>query len=141
MSHRNHPTVSLTNPRHGYTVDVDEDLAELVAALWSLGIETAQCCQEWKPGYAWVAFLDVEDLRDFMAVVADESDEDTWGRLATHTIASPDSTPEEPGHWRYRLLPQPADDDEPWFLAASVEFPIRDIPVVTARAVARSRAA
>ena len=44
-----HPTRALRHPS-GESVDVDVDLADVIAALWARGIDTEQSCQEHRPG-------------------------------------------------------------------------------------------
>ena len=58
---RNHATRPMRTP-DGRTVEIDAGMVEVVGALWALGIETAQCCEEWEPGIAWLAFADARTL-------------------------------------------------------------------------------
>jgi hypothetical protein len=46
-----HPAQRLTTP-NGAQVDIDEDMAPLVRILWSLGLETTACCQDFGDGTA-----------------------------------------------------------------------------------------
>jgi hypothetical protein len=40
-----HPTLPLVDPFRGCTVGIDEEMVPIIEALWSLGIETSECCQ------------------------------------------------------------------------------------------------
>jgi hypothetical protein len=40
-----HPEVDLVDPFTGHVVGIDEEMVPIIEALWSLGIETSECCQ------------------------------------------------------------------------------------------------
>jgi hypothetical protein len=46
-----HPSQCLNTPS-GAQVDIDEDMIPLVRTLWSLGLETTACCQDFGDGTA-----------------------------------------------------------------------------------------
>jgi hypothetical protein len=54
------------------TVEVDEALAPLIPLLWAAGIQTCQCCQEWRPGEAAIDFPDLAAAMEFLNVVGRE---------------------------------------------------------------------
>lgn len=57
-----HPQVAVTHD--GRTVDVDEDIAPLVLALWAAGISTVASCQG-DGDQAYIAFASPDDRRRF----------------------------------------------------------------------------
>ena len=132
-----HGTVTVRHP-DGYPVDLDRGVVELVQAMWDVLIATTQSCEDpHGDGYAWVAFESFEHLRRLVTLVGarrDDRDGSLWRRMTAHDIASPDSTPELAGEWRYRVLPlAPSRPDEPWQFAAAVEFPRSDAGEMIAR--------
>jgi hypothetical protein len=83
-----HPTVALVTP-DGETVEIDEELADLVELAWQAGCRTAWCCQDhgeavveaWSTshlaefrrvhlGWSVISFASGEDLCVFMDAVA-----------------------------------------------------------------------
>lgn len=49
-------------------IDVDEKLAPLIPLLWAKGIETFQCCQETRPGEAYIEFSSSGEVMEFLDV-------------------------------------------------------------------------
>src|SRR5262249_18284404 len=78
MPHK-HKTVKVTLVP-AFRVDIDEKLAPLIPLLWSVGIQTAQCCQEERPGLASITFPDLDLALDFLTIAGREYkvDVETW---------------------------------------------------------------
>jgi hypothetical protein len=55
--------------------EVDEELAPVILALWKLGIDTCNSCQENQPGIVWIEFLTSMDAKSFLDIVAVHPDE------------------------------------------------------------------
>jgi hypothetical protein len=58
------------------SAQIDEGMAELIAACWRAEIETMSCCQEAEPGLASVSFLTLTDMEAFFDAVSDPETED-----------------------------------------------------------------
>ena len=139
-----HPSRRLTAP-DGVQVDIDDDMVALVRALWSLGLETTACCQDFGDGtagqrevsqnrsgyggdafiafytgYAWLKMpvSDAKLLLDFL-IGTEFHDKVTqrWMR----------------GSWRIHVPMVFADDHRGIDLAddAHIHFPREQIPVLT----------
>ncbi|MEX1027385.1 MAG: hypothetical protein WD049_05170 [Candidatus Paceibacterota bacterium] len=116
-------------------VEIDKALAPLIQQMWLAEIDTCQSCQEAKPGMAWIAFPDVEELMRFLQLVTRyESGIDTLYNRILKEFAGPTSAPA----WEVEL--------ELWdegfvygegvvSLAENlgVYFPVTDIPVLIQR--------
>jgi hypothetical protein len=127
------------------TTEVDEELGPLILALWKLGIDTVNSCQENRPGITWIEFLTPVDAAEFLDLVAVHPDEDP----------SYEETPYdrivgfgEEGDWEYALHPQnwavdeEVIDDEviehstgpaDFNFFVSIRFPKTDLPWILAR--------
>lgn len=134
MTSRRHPTVTLTRS-DGYVAEIDEDLAGLIGELWDRGFHTDQCCQEVRPGRAWIAFPGVGDALGFLAAVGLREGENGSG-LASRAIGGAGvealaGPPHEPlfGEWIWTAAPAPWRDD----FAIGVEFPRDHIAELEAR--------
>jgi hypothetical protein len=90
-------------------VDIDVKLAPLIRLLWARGIETCQCCQEYRLGEACIEFPGTADVVEFLYVAQREYkvELETWdeGEDGDHSIM-------------VRLL---------------VFFPVEDIPLLVER--------
>ena len=74
-----HTSVSLVHPKSKEIVEIDEELSKLISLLWDKGFNTLQSCQEvlrespWGrvlgPGYAWIQFATIEDVKRFCCTV------------------------------------------------------------------------
>jgi hypothetical protein len=45
-----HPNVELVDPFSGRTVEIDVEMVPVISVLWSLGMETSECCQGYPSG-------------------------------------------------------------------------------------------
>jgi hypothetical protein len=45
-----HPALDLVDPFTGHVVEIDVEMVPIIEALWSLGIETSECCQGYPDG-------------------------------------------------------------------------------------------
>lgn len=64
-----HKQTAILDPASSQMVEVDEEIAPLLKAIWNLGIETCNSCQENKPGIIWIEFLLAEDAEAFLICV------------------------------------------------------------------------
>lgn len=60
----NHKTVKVSRGE----IDIDEKLAPLIPLLWTTGIATNQCCQEARPGEAYIEFPSSGEVMEFLNV-------------------------------------------------------------------------
>lgn len=60
----NHKTVKV--PFGEELIDIDVKLAPLLPLLWDWGIETVQCCQEYRPGESCIEFPGTAEVEDFL---------------------------------------------------------------------------
>ncbi|MGI8728876.1 MAG: hypothetical protein ACR2LK_02605 [Solirubrobacteraceae bacterium] len=137
---RQHPTVAVAAP-DGSTVDIDTDIASLLTALWSRGVETCQSCQESMPGMVWIAFerpesaiafLESVGLNNGAVAAADFDDYDSLTvRALNPEIASPGGAggPLSSWEWRWSALPML----ETGTFAIAVDFPRADLPELMRR--------
>jgi hypothetical protein len=58
------------------TAEVDEGMADLVAACWRAGIDTSECCEETRPGLARLSLLSLDDMESFFDAVSSPEDEE-----------------------------------------------------------------
>ena len=65
----NHKQVSLYYPGYDQIIDVDEEMAPILRALWDKGIMTCNSCQEIEPGTMWIEFYSAEDVEDFITLL------------------------------------------------------------------------
>jgi hypothetical protein len=61
---KHHPTVLVSRGE----VEIDEKLAPLIRLLWARGINTNECCQEDRPGTAYIEFPGTGDVEKFLNV-------------------------------------------------------------------------
>lgn len=97
-----HRQTAIPNPVSNQMIEVDEGIAPLLKALWDLGIETCNSCQENKPGIRWIEFLGAEDAEAFLTRVISRLDPvngpDTDKRLYSRIIGQNDG-------WQYNAHP------------------------------------
>lgn len=114
--HREVPVVAPS----GAVIDIDEAIAPLLAAMWRAGVSTQNSCEAHVDGLVYVVLSDMADLERLLASVS-------LGTLAVHVsnddVGAPDSSPEEPWRWRYRLRPVQPNGSGRWRFIVSVEFP------------------
>ena len=144
-----HPTRAVTHS-NGEIIEIDEELAHLMSALWGRGVTTAACCQDVGDGYASITFPTVEHLFSFLAVAVevpteeesdllDQVDDEEYATLPYHLRAaswlvyapSARGRYSTPGQWDYGLNPDPLKGEERRYTAiATVEFPASDIEAI-----------
>jgi hypothetical protein len=61
-----HRQIICYNPHQDTTVLIDEKIAPLMKAIWDLGIQTENSCQENEPGLIWIEFFTSRDLEIFL---------------------------------------------------------------------------
>lgn len=111
----------------GQELDVDAGIAELLEAMWALGIETSQSCES-MDGWTWIVLDDVSDLSTLLSAVGPT---DLFDCLREWEVAAPFMSNGR-DLWRYHLGPIPLDDDRrEWVFEVTVEFPPEQVPAVT----------
>jgi hypothetical protein len=119
-------------------VEVDEGIAPLLQAIWNLGINTCNSCQENRPGIIWIEFLAAKDAEAFLTCVVSGLDPvnspeaDDW--LYSRIIGAN-------GGWQYSAHPHDtreyineergiielnASESCEIALSISIRFPVRD---------------
>ena len=63
-AHGAHKTVTVSRGE----VEIDEMLAPLIRLVWAAGIQTSQCCQEERPGEAYIEFPGTGEVEEFLDV-------------------------------------------------------------------------
>jgi hypothetical protein len=64
-----HQQMAILDPTSNQIVEVDEGIAPPLKAIWDLGIEACNSCQENKPGLIWIEFIQSEDAEAFLTRV------------------------------------------------------------------------
>lgn len=133
----NHPTTPLQYLL-GKTLDIDEEIAPIIKAIWQLDIRTMSSCQgdpRGKPAHLILPTEDTVRLLNLVSSLApddDAEDADELGFSMLYNRIAPWEllTHSHPGRWSYRTSfyrEQPGD----FVLATTnVEFPHEDIPVL-----------
>lgn len=121
--HRETPVVA----PDGAVVGIDENIAGLIRSVWAAGISTVNSCEAHVDDLVYLVLADLADLDRLLRLVS-------LGTLAVNVmnddVGAPDSSPEEPWRWRYRLRPVHPNGPDPWRFIVSVEFPADHIPEV-----------
>lgn len=97
-----HKQTVILDPTSSQMIEVDEGIAPLLKAIWGLGIETRNSCQENKPSTVWIEFLRAEDAEAFLTSVISGLDPvsspeaDNW--LYSRIIG-------QKGGWQYNAHP------------------------------------
>ncbi|MGH7426551.1 MAG: hypothetical protein ACREJP_10365, partial [Candidatus Methylomirabilales bacterium] len=121
-----HREIKVTHP-DGSVIAIDEEIADLLAAMWQAGISTLNSCQGHVDDLVYVVLADLADLERLLCSVS-------LGTLAVAVmnddVGAPDSSPEEPWRWRYRLRPVNPNAQGPWRFIVSVEFPAHQVSEV-----------
>lgn len=121
-----HTEVPVTGP-DGAVVMIDEGIAPLLTAMWEAGISTINSCESHVDGLVYLVLADMADLGRLLSLVS-------LGSLTVNVmnddVGAPDSSPEEPWRWRYRLRPVDPNGQGPWRYIVSVEFPAGQVPEV-----------
>jgi hypothetical protein len=99
-----HPTLPLVDPFTGDTVAIDVEMVPAISALWSLGIETVECCQGYPAGLIGDGDSGIPAVICFAVV----GRTDCWGLLRGRFRKS--------GQWAPRLAVMLADvaPDDRW---------------------------
>lgn len=119
-----HPTVSMDY--NGDSIDIDEDIAELIGLIWKSGIATYMSCQDNVPkGYIWIMFATAEDMRKFYSVVFDDM---TGGEVYKRAFAG---MVRKNGNWLKDIYLK--EEDGEMIMRCSVRFPIGDYEFVMGR--------
>lgn len=128
-----HPTRQLVDP-DGRAVRIDVDLADVISELWRRGVRTVQCCQEYQPGLAWIAFDDQQSALGFVEALGLRDDDpngqefDFSDRALQWSTASPSSM-SVGDDWRWSATPRPSEGT----FDIAVEFPRSDLPLIRER--------
>lgn len=121
-----HTEIPVSRP-DGTVVMIDEAIAPLLAAMWEAGVETINSCQGHVDDLVYVVLADMRDLGRLLSLVS-------LGSLTVNVmnddVGAPDSSPEEPWRWRYRLRPVDPNGLGPWRYIVSVELPAGHVPEV-----------
>jgi len=133
-----HKQTAILNIASNLRIEVDEGIAPLLQAIWNLGINTCNSCQENKPGIVWIEFLAAEDAEAFLTRIISGLDPlncpeaDNW--LYSRIIGAKEG-------WQYTAHPHDTreyidedsgimelDASEPCGIAlsVSVRFPVGD---------------
>lgn len=148
MERQHHATVELS--LDGRTVAVDAAMAEIIEALWDLGIRTRHCCQGnfdvdpalvMKKDFAYIMFDDIDGLRAFLELF--EGTDLAARRAGQRWDWADDGTtplPRLPRAWMFDAgVHPPRHDGELFVISGTVRFPPSDIqciwPIVGAAAV------
>ena len=111
--------------RDGQSVNVDERIADLLAAAWSHGVRTQASSVHSDQGVVLVAFETPDDATRFLNLVTSEDAPDlpdTWTlRAIAENRAGVDGRPDTPDH----------------AIWMRIKFPAGDLPAVTATARAK----
>lgn len=141
MSHREIRKHRATIVQVGETKEeIDVMLAPLIEEIWKAGIETLMSCQETEPGMAWIEFPSVEELVQFLNIVADhEAGIDTLYNRISNQLNGPLSA----RSWEYQLnlddgglsLDRAISFTGPpdFYATVGVYFPHGDLPILLDR--------
>jgi hypothetical protein len=107
----NHKAVPLYCRRAGRRFQIDTGLAPLLPLVWALGMETVQCCQEYRPGEAHIGFDRATDIETFLNAARRKykGEAYTW-----------EVDPDTFADWEPRVLKQG--------IQLGVYFPVEDVP-------------
>lgn len=126
--------------------EVDEEIAELILAIWKHDINTTLSCQENRPGIVWISFLTVADGEKFLSLCSRQfpKTEKVWKTLYGRINGFGSQ-----GDWEYDVGPQDINaldflnekDEVEYnvtgpaqiFFFLSVRFPKSDVPKILKR--------
>lgn len=136
-----HPTVRVRVRYMDARIDVI--LAPLIKTLWQYSIFTLNCCQENRPGIAWIQFQTPWDAANFLNVVTDLP---TRRQLKTYqfwdTMYSRITREGQFGEWEYKCHLRNENEDIGKTLfnfAISIRFPLTDLPSIMKAFVDKQR--
>jgi hypothetical protein len=93
-----HPTITLRHPSGEYSADIDEEIASLIAAMWSNGWLTRNSCQN-NHGFVWVE-MEISAAEALLTAVARNASKDvSWGAREAHTSWRGDRSSRDPDQW------------------------------------------
>jgi hypothetical protein len=144
-----HPTVELQYML-GATVEIDEEIAPIVQAIWQLGLRTSSSCQGDPGGERAHLIMPPEDLIRLLNLVSalapeddyDEGDEYGFSRLYYRMAPWQLVTHDHPDRWGYQTSFLREDPGGYVVADTMVDFPHDDLPVledILTRAVAINR--
>ena len=96
-----HLKTMVRHPQYSEPVAVDKDIAPLIRALWQIGINTDESCQNVGPGSVWILFSTGQDALKFLSAVAtirDMEEPDAANRLYFRMLNGE-------GGWKYDVVP------------------------------------
>jgi hypothetical protein len=132
-----------------WEADIDEEIAPLIEEIWKADIDTANSCQENKPGIVWIEFLSADDAASFLNIVAEYEEEiDSLYNRIRHGWDSISGRLSAP-FWEYTIHPQDfalqqeVDEEDcvdewhegiaDFFFSVSIRFPRSDVPTLLER--------
>jgi len=132
-----HPTVELQYML-GETVEIDEEIASIVQAVWELGLRTSSSCQGDPGGLRAHLIMPAEDVIRLLNLVSalapeddhDEGDEYGFSRLYYRIAPWELVTHEHPGRWEYHTSFLREDPGGYVVADTMIEFPHEDLPVL-----------
>jgi hypothetical protein len=132
-----HPTIPLQYTL-GEPVDIDEQIAPVVTAIWQLGLRTTSSCQGdpgGKPAHLIMPTEDVIRLINLISALAPDDDADQGDNLGFsklyYRIAPWELvTHEHPGRWSYSTSFLREEPGGHVVVDTMVEFPHEDLPVL-----------
>jgi len=123
--------------------EIDEIIAPLIREMWMAGMHTVMSCQEEYRETAWIEFSFVDELEQFVNIVAeyDDNSHSMYARIGGHSCShAPVKS------WSYSLSPlEMGNDGEDeagpvnFGFTASVFIPHHDIPILVERLAAYNR--
>lgn len=132
----------------GGAVPIDAGIAPLIQELWKAGLFTMNSCEENRPGWMWIEFLDVNAAEGFLDIVARYEDhmDSLYNRI--RQAWSP-TEGELQGEWEYDAHPSDwaveetevedgyieecCDGPSQFTFSLSIRFPRSDFPVLLER--------
>ena len=131
-----HNQVEVKHPRWDYCIPIDEDLTELMNAIWQMDLITFNSCQDNIPTtYTWVEFSIQSGLR-FLDILQQYHPlpEVYEGNVLGYRMVDLDPgetrdryIPPASGRWLYEFLPAPYHQPN----TLSIRFPNTDIKAIT----------
>jgi hypothetical protein len=133
-----HPMVELEYPYGRHKVHIDTMLVPLIQEVWKAGVDTEECCQEFKEGegQAWVYFPRHNDFLRFMNIVGNPADWQDDTSLYRRMNFPYDGVPDQ---WEFSIHVEDRHIVERWkkhssfYLGIGLWFPQTDIDLILAR--------
>jgi hypothetical protein len=100
-----HETVILFDPFWKIDVDIDKSIAPLIGALWKLGIETDNCCENNVPkDWIWIGFSTTRDAKKFLNLIGRYEEVPEEGGLCLYQRIY--SQWDDENNWKYEIFPE-----------------------------------